>query len=179
MNSRKHISIIVALFFLAVGDSSAQSPAASSTTEIPTVAYCDVIANPSKYDQKVIRLSVSYFSGHHVSNLYDTRCDTKRSTYLAFDESYKSKTKKEVMEAWERIFNPPSDRKYFLPMHTVDLVIVGEFQSPARPIEIDGESRLIAWRSADKHQFIIHWIEEVRPTADETLRIRKRGRTTP
>jgi hypothetical protein len=55
----------------------ANSPVASP--EIPFVPFCDLVANPSVYDQKIVRTKAIYSVGKDVAALWDTACDDMRS----------------------------------------------------------------------------------------------------
>jgi hypothetical protein len=155
-----------ALLVLLAGNSFAQSPVSTTTADIPTVAYCDLIRNPSLYDHQVIRTKAYYVGGFEVSGLEDQRCDSRRSVHVAFDEPYKSHTKKSVLEDWDRIFNSPHVTKdggrVRADSGRAEVIIVGEFQSPPRPIDRGDEEYEIGWKGGDKYQFIIQSIEDVK-----------------
>lgn len=61
-----------------------------------TVAYCDLVRNPERYDQKLVRVSAVYRYGYEWSELYCLECATEAKTWIDFDESFSSSTKASI-----------------------------------------------------------------------------------
>lgn len=51
--------------------------ATASLSEVPTVVFCDLLANPMAYDMKVIRVHAVLVVNHDYRALYDPSCITK------------------------------------------------------------------------------------------------------
>jgi hypothetical protein len=48
----------------------------ASKSEVPTIAYCELVRNPKRYDREFIRVRGSYLVREEHSNLYDLSCLT-------------------------------------------------------------------------------------------------------
>lgn len=58
-----------------------------SDEKVPLVAYCDLVANPSKYDGQVVRVKANHIVGFEWSFLTDEKCastslDDKAHTWI-------------------------------------------------------------------------------------------------
>lgn len=72
-------------------------PKHSAVTEVPTIAYCDLIRNPELYDQKTVRVRAIYRYGSEWSELYCLECLNAGQTWVDFDNSFKSRTPSSVV----------------------------------------------------------------------------------
>lgn len=112
------LSIVLTLSFLSVAQAQNLQTIASAAPEVLDVAYCDLLRNPTSYDGKVVRVRATYRYGFEWSEIYCTGCSVKGSTWLDFDESYESRTKRGVKKKLEG--------DSFLG-RTVNIVAVGKF----------------------------------------------------
>ncbi|MDQ1637731.1 MAG: hypothetical protein QOF62_1070 [Pyrinomonadaceae bacterium] len=64
--------------------------------EYTTVAYCDLVRNPERYNQKSVRVSAVYRYGYEWSELYCLECGTESKTWVDFDDSFSSSTKASI-----------------------------------------------------------------------------------
>ena len=68
---------------------------ASSTIEVATVDYCDLIHHPDRYDGKVVRMSATYRLGFEWAEFYCLDClDKDRRTWVDFEDELCPKSKK-------------------------------------------------------------------------------------
>jgi hypothetical protein len=59
---------------------SAQSTSNSTSSEkIPTVSFCDLVAHPELYHDKVVRVRAIYFANFESNMLYDPGCNRKEN----------------------------------------------------------------------------------------------------
>ena len=64
--------------------------------EYATVAYCDLVRNPERYNQKLVRVSGVYRYGYEWSELYCLECTTDARTWVDFNEAFSSSTKASI-----------------------------------------------------------------------------------
>ncbi len=110
---------------LAQAQKSRRSP--SATAKIPTVAFCELVQHPSRYNHKVVRVKGNLFGGMEVSALEDFNCDDDRSIWVEFDDSYKSCTPNDVYSSFRNIFHPPGNSE-MISSHRVEIIAIGEFE---------------------------------------------------
>jgi|SRR5215469_14672285 len=111
--------IIICFFILVVG---APSPSThvvgSSSKDVPTVAYCDLIRNPDIYSGKLVRISAVYRVGYEWQEFYCLDCfELERRMWVEFDTEESScpkRVSKRLTKVWEGTFS---------------MTVVGEFQS--------------------------------------------------
>jgi hypothetical protein len=65
-------------------------------SEYTAVAYCDLVRNPERHKQKLVRVSAVYRYGYEWSELYCLECATEGKTWVDFDESFSSSTKASI-----------------------------------------------------------------------------------
>ena len=103
-------------------------------SEIQTVSYCDLVQNPTQYNQKLIRVHGVYAeTGGEYSNLYDPTClsnptPTERylaetQTWVEFNEAYESQTKPGIVKIFDQL------RYYY---QRADVIIVAKFYGPEK-----------------------------------------------
>jgi hypothetical protein len=178
------LQIALAVLTLAAGIYPHQSSAPLSSADIPTVDYCELIRNPSKYDQKIIRVRATYArSGSQDSKLYEFGCDYYGSTWVEFDPAYKSRTDKKLVKALLRMER--DSRPRFKQRHSsavlisylrADVTFIGRFAAKL-PERVGGQSELPAPNPSDllstvktdyahynhyRHLFIVEQAERVK-----------------
>ena len=78
--------ITFSVLAIAPAQKSEPKPNASSTSEIQTVAYCELLSNPEKYDRKIVRTTATYRFGFEWSEFYCLDCwDGKQRTWVEYD----------------------------------------------------------------------------------------------
>lgn len=94
--------------------------------EIPNPEYCDLVANPEKYDGKIIRLSAKLYMGLEGSWFYDAKCSINngavissenKDVWRAIDEQTKKQNDKTLKENEGRLRNE------------IYLTVVGKFKN--------------------------------------------------
>lgn len=135
------------------------SPIGSATlSEIATVAFCDLLAHPTDYNQKVIRTQADLFSyDHHLTLsdpsscvLPDPMVGLELDPSLQYDPS--DKAQKEVYD----LLRTEGERKY----GRSRVVIVGRFEGPI----FSKDKR----RSKYPHWFTIMRLEKAEPVIPDT-----------
>jgi len=131
------------------GNSAIQGSATSIPPENPTVNYCQLIRNPTLYDQKVVRLRATYVrSGSETSKLYNFECDYYGSTWVEFKPTYESCTKREQLKKlarMERESRPYPKKSHpsviIINFRRAEVVFVGKFEA-ALPEKVGEEKEL-------------------------------------
>jgi len=129
----KHVipTIIVSLLIVVAANAQTTSP-----PEIPTVRYCDLLANPESYDGKQIRLRAEYDSGWEHSVFWDDKCvkrwEPKKLVWAEFDDAVASNTKPATLARFEESrWRPETDRGGRITDKSrswhVDLLVIGVF----------------------------------------------------
>jgi hypothetical protein len=108
-----------------------QSKPSPRALDIPTISYCDLVREPARYQDTLVRVNAQYRTGFEVSYLYDLACvkgktpleqsAARQETWLGFDGAHQP--------CWQ----PPLAR-----MHktsggrgaTADVTVVGTFYGP-------------------------------------------------
>ena len=131
----------------------------SSETTVPTVIYCDLVQNASRYNERVVRVQGVYSSGFEASYLRGSECE-KELTWVEFDELYKTCTSKEVDEALDnlmRLSNPES----LMERKRASVVFLGYFEvSPTYRLVNDYPRDGFGHRGGYKNQFTVKCIEQ-------------------
>jgi len=128
---------IVGLFFLcgpAYGQFHPPKPESSeikqvSGNEVPTVSYCELVRNPARYNQKLIRVHGVYqLAGGEYSNLYDPSClnnptarerlRAQTETWVKFDDALESQTNPGTLKVFGQL------RDFY---GSADVIVVGKF----------------------------------------------------
>ena len=99
-------------------DSSAEVNA-SVETNVPTVAFCDLLDNPERYNQKIVRTRAVFSrGGEDYAELYCPRCySVERMVWPTFDDdSFDSSTKSSIRKKFDGSFDV-----------TLSATVVGKF----------------------------------------------------
>jgi hypothetical protein len=101
---------------------------AAFVPEVPTVAFCDLLANPTAYDMKLIRLQAVLVVNHDYRALYDPSCITKEPMVgVEPDSSLLDESSDAVPEKlYELVVRPESEIKE----GSARVVMVGRFEGP-------------------------------------------------
>jgi hypothetical protein len=136
--------------------------------EIPTVSYCELVRDPQRYNDKVVRVHAQYRTGFEVSYLYDLECvkgktaleqaAARQETWLGFDAASQS--------CWQpalaQLHKTNGGRGA-----TGDVTVVGKFYG--------AESRRQP-APGGRYQFIAQCLERVRITPDHVNIARRENR---
>jgi len=83
------------------------------TSDVPTIDFCELINQSSKYDQKIVRTKAIYVSGYHGSMVSDYECDSGDASMEAgYEKSKVFKTKKNVRKRHDEIFKATRENLY-------------------------------------------------------------------
>jgi hypothetical protein len=142
--------VILILWIASFSTPDPLSSGAYQGKQAPTVTYCDLIRNPSRYDKKEVRVKAVFRVGYEWEEIYCLDCfDTDQRTWIKFDDEVDSCTKRDISKligAREGTFS---------------IVAVGEFQSSGR-----GYGHMGAYR----YQFVVKCVEKA-------IRLLKDGRS--
>jgi hypothetical protein len=101
-------------------------------SDIPTMAYCDLVRNPTDFNEKIIRVRGAYRVGFEWSELYCSNCSERSDrTWIEFSDELCPKSK-EIKG--DRIAN---------------VVFVGKFQT----------GRLYGHENGYRHQLVVTCVE--------------------
>ena len=125
-----------------------------NVAETPTVSYCELVREPQRYKDKVVRVQAQYRIGFEVSFLYDVECikgktpleqaAARQETWLGFDTAHQS--------CWQPALAPIHKTNGGRGA-TAEVTVVGKFYGPGhrRPPAPGG-----------KYQFITQCLERVK-----------------
>ena len=126
---------VLLLSIIVVAASYVSAQDASTPNEIPTVSFCELVAHPEAYDQKVVRVSVVYLAAFEGSIMREQSCKDALPSWVEFDASYKSKTDRKVFKRFSRLTDTSpvqSGRNIDYPDRTVRVTWVGKFYGVLR-----------------------------------------------
>lgn len=131
----KRISVLViAIGFIVIAlPSFAQTK--KETDDVPTVAYCDLIREPARYDRKTVRVKVTYMNGFEISAMYNTGCDRK-DTWVEFDSFYENATNPKMLKKFRKL----AFSKSIFKERRVEVTWVGQFQGLKRTQQLYNET---------------------------------------
>lgn len=183
------IPITFLILVLITGISATQSSASSVPLEIPTIDYCELIRNPSLYDQKVVRVRATYVrGGTQTSNLYNFECDYHGSTWVEFNPTYESCTKRKEVKRLVRMerdslpYSKPHTSIVIITYLRAEVVFVGKFEA-ALPEKVGEQINLPDFKSDSflstvktdyahyfhyKHLLTVNCVEKVTPVPPRT-----------
>lgn len=86
--------------------SNTQSPQQSKNEpdNIPTVDFCGLVRNRSKYEGTAVRTKVRYTVGPESMSVHDPRCEEE--AWAEFDADYRERTKEEVLKSFNQLMRP-------------------------------------------------------------------------
>ena len=136
----------------------------TSETKVPTVSFCELAQNPSRYDQRVIRVKGVYSTGFESSTLRGSGCNDLKEdqlTWVEFDELYKTCTSKELQKTFDNFMslgNPES----FLERLRADVVFLGYFEvSPTYTFVNNISKNGFGHLGRFKNQFSVKCLEQL------------------
>lgn len=121
----------------------------STASEIPTIAYCDLLRHPELYEGKVVRIGAIYRYGFEWSEFYCFSCLNQGQTWVDFDESYSSRTKSKIKRKLSG--NGEIGR-------TISVVAVGRFYGSG------GYGHMGAYR----YKFLVSYVEQAKVILNES-----------
>ena len=132
----------------------------ASMSEAPTVAFCDLLANPTAYDMKIIRIQAVLVVNRDNRTLYDPSCITKEPMVsIESDSSLHYEPSSTVPEKlYELVVRPESEIKE----GSARVVMIGRFEGP----NFRKDGRI----SRFQHRFIVMRLEKAEPVALSTLK---------
>ena len=152
------LGIVSSVFWL-VGDFSQpgklkrNQTSSASMSEVPTVAFCDLLANPTVYDMKVIRVEAVLVVNNDYRALYDPSCITKEPMVgVEPDSSLHYEPSDAVPEKlYDLVVSPESEIKE----GSARVVMVGRFEGP----NFLKDGRI----SRFQHRFVVMHLEKAGP----------------
>ena len=146
-------------FMFVVGCVEQATVVESSETTVPTVSYCDLVQNASRYNQRVVRVQGVYSSGFEASYLRGSECKNEL-TWVEFDELYKTCTSKQVDEALDNLM-PLSKPQSLMESKHASVVFLGYFEvSPTYRLVNDYPRDGFGHRGGYKNQFTVKCLEQ-------------------
>jgi hypothetical protein len=146
---------------------SAQSQT-NNPDQIPTVSFCDLAEDATKYDQKIVRIKAIYMAGFEVSILFDPACKEKRA-WTEFDFACKDLKDRKVCEQFETLtdtgFRTTPYGGILYVDGQVEVTFVGRFTGvkPSQQIGNRTFSFGFGHLNAFDYQFNVQQIESVKP----------------
>ena len=127
----------------------------AAMSEVPTVAFCDLLAKPTAFDMKVIRVQAVLVVNHDYRALYDPSCKTKEPMVgVEPDSSLRYEPSDAVPEKlYELVVRPESEIKE----GSARVVMVGKFEGP----NFRKDGRI----SRFQHRFTVMRLEKAEPVS--------------
>ncbi len=114
----------------------------SKSSDIPIMAYCDLVRNPSDFNEKIVRVRGAYRVGFEWAELYCSNCSGRGDrTWVEFSDEPCPKSK-----------NFKGDR-------IVNVIFVGKFQT----------GQLYGHENGYKHQLVVTCVEEAKTVIKTSL----------
>ena len=163
--SNKIFIAILSLLTMAAQDAKAQI--LKRPQDIPTIAYCDLVRDPTSYNQKIVRVKVTYIVGFEGSIMYDLACGRK-DTWVRFEPTSETATNQKVLKKFRRLADASPERTrgsgINYPVRRVEVVWVGRFQGikPAQRVGERTYSSGFGHLNGFDYQFNVQRIEGVR-----------------
>ncbi len=110
-------------------------------SNIPTVSYCELVKNPSKYDHKIVRVRAIYFNEFERSYLYDETCEIGKAPAAP------EKVPAETWAEWDKSFVSKGDseeaklNRQLNGFGRKDVTIIGKINSTNEQSEVNGPNR--------------------------------------
>lgn len=131
---------------------------------LPLVTYCELVTNPEKFKDKLVRVKVSYWTGRHGGFLYDMACDGKGKRAV-MDWMCDERT-----DCWVCDQRPTCDefrkalarnlRRFGLEGR-VELIVIGRFGSDG------GYGKLVPYHEGFRYQLDVEKIERTFPISSD------------
>jgi hypothetical protein len=119
-----NINMLLLLLNMLWGQQEAAISSSAGQDATLTVSYCDLIAHPEQYKDKIVRVKASYFTGRHAGFFYDLECDglSKRahSALSCGDEE----SCKNLRETIDKVLAGG------ITMSRAELTVIGRFKGP-------------------------------------------------
>jgi hypothetical protein len=161
-------NLVIAISFLLLAMSQfARGQEKKTLEDTPNVAYCDLIREPTAYDQKIVRVKVTYIVGFEASIMYDLTCGGK-NTWVRFEPVSETATNRSVQKKFQRLTDATpertSDGGINFPYRRVEVVWLGRFEGvkPAQKIGEQTFSLGFGHLNGFDYQFNVQRIEEVK-----------------
>ena len=106
--------------------------------EILTVTYCELVREPTFYDNKVVRITANYIAAFEGSIIRDSDCDGKDS-WVRFDAKVKDATPHKIWKKFDRLTDTSPEHKnggVNYPSRLVKVTWIGLFQGVKRAQKI-------------------------------------------
>jgi len=133
----------------------------TTTAQIPTVEFCDLIRNAADYDGKQVRVRAVYFSAFEISSLGEPTgrsCHVDAMVWVNFDPSVESNSKPQIVKryldsiyAWRIDADGKTEGKWLL--WETPVVFTGVIHKP--------NGRGYGHTNIYSHEFVVSSIEEV------------------
>jgi len=165
----KQISISIFLFVLACLNVAAQEQKQSQ--EILNVTYCDLVREPTFYDNKVVRVKANYLAAFEGSIMSDSACDGK-DTWVRFDAKIRDATLRKVWKKFDRLTDTSPEYKnggVNHPSRQVKVTWIGLFQGVKRAQKIGNRTFPFGYGHMNSFdfQFIAQKVESVSKLVSE------------
>ncbi len=145
------------------------SPPGPTVSDIPTVPFCNLLANPADYNQKLIRTEADLFSNYADLTLSDpSSCVLPHPMVgIELDPSFHYDPSDESQRTVYELLRPQGERKY----GRSRVVIVGRFEGPIFPEGPMRDKRTGKYEFRQKykyqHRFTIRRLEKAEPVSPE------------
>ena len=164
--------VIAISFLLAAMSQFVRGQEKKTPEDIPTVAYCDLVREPASYDQKIVRVKVTYVVGFEASIMYDLTC-SRKDTWVRFESVSETATNRSVLQKFRRLSDATPERTrdggINYPTRRVEVVWLGRFEGvkPAQKIGEQTFSLGFGHQNYYDYQFNVQRIEKVNPISKD------------
>ena len=155
------------MFFLAFSiDAKAQNK--QMYADVPTISYCELINNAEKYDQRFVRVRVTYSISFEQALFFDESCENVRVSWAEFIQASEDNTKAYLLKKLHRLIK----RRRLDTPRKAELLIVGKFDGERQisilktPVKTFTFSIGFGHMNSFDYQLTVLKIEEVKPVAN-------------
>lgn len=146
-------------------DQRASTISSNTSAEVPTVAFCDLLANPAEYNQKIVRTQAVFIANDYVRSLSDTSsCLTPHPMVgVALDPSFRYEPSDEAQRDVYDLLRAEGEKE-----GRSRVVIVGRFEGPILPEGSVSSRNNRMSKYQYQHRFIIMRLEKVETVTPDT-----------
>ena len=157
--------ILIGIFFFALACLTVAGQEQKQPQEILSVAYCDLVREPTFYDNKVVRVTANYLAAFEGSIMSDSACDRK-DTWVRFDAKIKDATPRKIWKKFDRLTDTSPEYKnggVNYPSRQVKVTWVGLFLGVKRAQKIGNLTLPLGYGHLNgfDFQFVVQKVEEV------------------
>ena len=131
LNSIIGVLLLCAMVFAATGEAQRKrKPQVKPVSKTPTVAFCELIRHPERYDKRLVRTEAISAIGVESAVLYDPQCSTEGTrTWVTYDDGWEKADKKLQKAYLDLLYDENNGRIPRGHSGRAKVVLVGRFEA--------------------------------------------------